>query len=255
MDRLDTSPAIPEMPTERDPRWARVVARDRSADGVFYYSVRTTGVYCRASCGARPHPANVRFHDTAAAAEAAGFRPCRNCRPDEIADHAAEEIRVAVRDGALGKLLVATSGRGVCAILLGDRPDALRRDLQARFPQARLVEGDAAAAEAAERVAGLLEAPCRALDLPLDLRGTAFQRLVWEALREIPPGTTASYGEVARRIGQPRAAREVAAACAANPLAVAVPCHRVVKADGSISGYRWGVARKRSLLDREGAAA
>ncbi len=345
--------------TTRDPRWAAVTARDAGADGQFFYSVRTTGVYCRPSRGARtPNPKNVRFHATTEEAERAGFRPCKRCKPKELpladrraalvatlcryieaADHAPglhelarqaqlsphhlhrmfkavtgvtpahyaaaqrarrvrEElqrrsrvtdaiheagyassgrfyeqsarvlgmspanfrtggagavIRFAVGQCSLGAILVAASERGVCAILLGDEPDALVRDLQDRFPKADLIGGDANFESLVAQVVGFVEMPKLGLDLPLDLRGTAFQVRVWEALRRIPPGTTASYTEIAKQLGAPRSARAVAQACAANPLAVAIPCHRVVRVDGSLSGYRWGVARKRALLKREGA--
>jgi AraC family transcriptional regulator of adaptative response/methylated-DNA-[protein]-cysteine methyltransferase len=343
-----------------DPRWASVVARDRGADGTFYYSVRTTGVYCRPSCGARlANPRNVRFHRTAAEAERAGFRPCRRCRPDEpplsrrqaalvaescrtieaaetvpdlgalarraglsrhhfhrlfkavtgltprgyAAAHRARrvreglrrsatvtdaiyeagfgsggrfyessagmlgmtprayraggadlEVRFAVGECSLGSILVAQTAKGVCAILLGDDPDALVRDLQDRFPRARLIGGDRAFERVVARVVGFVETPRLGLDLPLDIRGTAFQQRVWQALREVPAGSTVSYSELAARLGAPRAARAVAAACAANPLAVAIPCHRVVRRDGDVSGYRWGAERKRMLLGKEGAA-
>ena len=340
-----------------DPRWTAVVARDRRADGRFVYSVATTGVYCRPSCGARqPRPENVRFHATAREAEAAGFRPCQRCRPAEpalaerqaarvaevcrhidaadtlpsladLARHAGmspshlhrlfkavtgltpkgyaaarragrvraelrdggtvtealyaagyssqsrfyaeaeqvlgmrpkafqaggsgEAIRFAVGECSLGAVLVAATARGVCAILLGDDPEALVRELQARFPKAGLTGGDAGFEGWVAQVVGLVEMPGTGLDLPLDIRGTAFQQRVWQALREIPAGSTATYTELARRIGTPRAIRAVAAACAANPLAVAIPCHRVVRLDGGLAGYRWGVERKRALLNRE----
>ena len=343
--------------TLADSRWQRVLARDASADGAFLYSVKTTGVYCRPSCGARPaRPENVAFHADAAAARAAGFRPCKRCKPDQpsLAELHAEkvaalcrhieqaeatptlaqlaaragmspfhlqrifksvtgvsprdwaraqrarrfcaalaqggrvtdavydagyasnsrpyaeaparlgmtprqyraggrsvEIRFAVGESSLGAVLVAASRRGVCAILLGEEPEALVRDLQDRFPDADLIGNDPAFESTVARVLGVVEQPRLGLDLPLDLRGTAFQQRVWQALREIPAGSTASYAEIARRIGQPRAARAVAQACGANPVAVAVPCHRVVRNDGALSGYRWGVARKRALLDRE----
>ncbi|MSO82976.1 MAG: bifunctional DNA-binding transcriptional regulator/O6-methylguanine-DNA methyltransferase Ada [Acidobacteria bacterium] len=350
-----------DVPTENDPRWAAVVARDPQADGAFYYSVHTTGVYCRPSCGSRrANPKNVRFHLTAADAERAGFRPCKRCKPNQpplaqlhaakIADicrviEAAEEtpslaalaqraglspyhfhrvfkemtgvtpkayagahratrvrdelqkrsktvteaiydagfnsggrfyetsdqllgmtptdyraggvdaeIRFAVGECSLGSILVAQSAKGVCAILLGDDPDGLVRDLQDRFPRATLAGGDAAFEDTIAKVIGFVERPARGLDLPLDVRGTAFQQRVWQALREIPAGSTASYTEIAARIGAPNGARAVAQACGANALAVAIPCHRVVRTDGSLSGYRWGVERKRSLLTREGAA-
>ena len=343
--------------TEADPRWAAVLARDAAADGRFFYSVRTTGVYCRPSCMARSaRPENVAFHDTAADAERAGFRPCRRCRPDQpplAAQHAATvaglcrlmdsadtvpslaelarhagmsrfhlhrifktvtgltprayanaararrmrsdlpgaasvtdaihgagfgsssrfyetsdhllgmkparyrnrgadtDIRFALGQCSLGAILVAASPRGVCAISIGDDADRLVRELQDRFARARLIGGDAEFEQWVARVVGLVEAPRIGLDLPLDIRGTAFQQRVWQALRAIPPGSTLSYTELAARIGLPKAVRAVASACAANVLAVAIPCHRVVRTDGSLSGYRWGVARKRALLDRE----
>jgi AraC family transcriptional regulator, regulatory protein of adaptative response / methylated-DNA-[protein]-cysteine methyltransferase len=344
--------------TVGDPRWGAVVARDRACDGAFYYSVKTTGVYCRPSCGARlARPQNVRFHATCAEAEHAGFRPCKRCKPDQkplIEQHAAKvadicrlieaaetapslpqlaeraglsvyhfhrvfksatgltpkayaaaeraqrvrkelgrgesvtaaifdagynsngrfyekssevlgmtpsrfraggantAIRFAIGECTLGSILVAASERGVCAILLGDDPDALARDLQDRFPRADLIGGDRAFERLVARVVGFIEAPRLGLDLPLDVRGTAFQQRVWQALGKIPVGKTASYTEIAKRMGAPRAVRAVAQACAANPLAVAIPCHRVVRNDGALSGYRWGVARKRALLEREG---
>ena len=147
--------------------------------------------------------------------------------------------------------LVAASDKGVCAILLGDDPDVLARDLQDRFPKAALVGGDATFEQWVAKIVGFVEAPRLGLDLPLDVRGTAFQQRVWQALRDIPVGSTASYAEIAARIGSPKAVRAVAQACAANALAVAIPCHRVVRNDRSLSGYRWGVERKRALLDRE----
>lgn len=346
--------------TDED-RWAAVVRRDRSADGRFYYSVRTTGVYCRPSCASRrARRENVRFHATREEAERAGVRPCKRCRPNEPAlaeQHAAavakacrlieaaEElpsldalaerasmsrfhfhrvfrsitgvtprayaaahrarrvrdelsraetvtdaiygagfgssgrfyatssevlgmtptdfrsgghgavIRFAVGECSLGSILVAATERGVCAILLGDDPDALARDLQDRFPKARLIGGDKGFEQLVARVVGFVERPALGLDLPLDVRGTAFQQRVWQALREVPPGVTTTYTKVAERIGAPKAVRAVAQACASNALAVAIPCHRVVRNDGALSGYRWGVQRKRALLDREAASA
>jgi AraC family transcriptional regulator of adaptative response/methylated-DNA-[protein]-cysteine methyltransferase len=340
-----------------DPRWVAVVARDAKADGQFFYSVRTTGVYCRPSCAARtPLPENVTFHATVADAQLAGFRACLRCKPDapslavrhavlvaqlcrlletservptlaELAQRAqlsifhlhrvfktitgltpkayaaahrakrmreelaragtvtdaiygagynsggrfyAEadnvlgmtatryraggidtEIRFAIGQCSLGAILVACSDRGVCAISMGDDPNTLARDLQDRFPRANLVGGDARFEQWVARVIGFVEAPGVGLDLPLDVRGTAFQQRVWQALRTIPVGTTASYSDIAHRIGAPSATRAVAQACAANELAVAIPCHRVVRSDGSLSGYRWGVERKRALLARE----
>lgn len=343
--------------TLHDPRWAAVVARDASADGTFFYSVATTGVYCRPSCAARPaRPENVRFHATRADAERAGFRPCKRCKPDqpplseqhadkvtqicrlietaervpslaELAERAGlsphhfhrvfkaitgltpkayadahrdrqlrdhlpgsasvtnaifdagyssngrfyersqrllgmtptryraggpdTEIRFAVGECSLGSILVAASTRGVCAILLGDDPDALARDLQDRFPHAQLLGGDRDFEQLVAQVVGFVEAPGLGLDLPLDVRGTAFQQRVWQALQQIPVGATSSYAQIARQIGAPNAVRAVAQACGANALAVAIPCHRVVRNDGAVSGYRWGVERKRALLERE----
>jgi AraC family transcriptional regulator, regulatory protein of adaptative response / methylated-DNA-[protein]-cysteine methyltransferase len=343
-----------------DERWAAVMRRDPRADGIFYYSVLTTGVYCRPSCAARlPRRENVRFHASRDAAERSGFRPCKRCRPGEppaaeqralavakacrlietaaemprlealaeaagmsrfhfhrvfksvtgvtprgyAAAHRAERlrrelaesgsvtkaiygagfnssgrfyaaseamlgmtpstfraggrgaaIRFALGECSLGTILVAATEKGVCAIMFGDEPDALLRELQDRFPRAELIGGDAPFEETVAKVVGLVEAPALGLDLPLDLRGTAFQQRVWQALRRIPAGATASYQEIARRIGAPKAVRAVAQACAANPVAVAIPCHRVVRTDGGPSGYRWGVARKRALLEREAEA-
>ena len=160
-------------------------------------------------------------------------------------------IRFAIGRGALGEVLVAQSDRGICAITMGDDPQALLDDLQDRFPKARLIGGDADFERVVARVLAFVEAPGAGLDLPLDIRGTAFQQRVWQALQQIPPGQTASYAQIAERIGQPRAVRAVAGACAANPLAVVIPCHRVLRSDGGLSGYRWGIERKRDLLARE----
>src|SRR5216683_2824971 len=324
-----------------DACWKAVKRRDRAADGTFFYSVRTTGVYCRPSCAARlPRRENVAFHKTCADAERAGFRPCKRCRLIEEAEEAPsldalaqsagmsrfhfhrvfkavtgvtpkayaaghrgkrvrEElaasntvteaiygagfnsngrfyaaasdllgmtptqfraggsghvIRFAVGQCSLGAILVAATDKGVCAIEFGDDPEALVRGLQDRFPKARLVGGDERFEQLVAKVVGFIEAPGKGLDLPLDIRGTAFQQRVWTAIRDIPAGSTASYREIAERIGAPKAVRAVAQACASNDIAVAIPCHRVVRMDGSTSGYRWGVARKRALLAREKAA-
>ena len=161
------------------------------------------------------------------------------------------EIRFALAQCSLGAILVASTEKGLCAISLGDEPEPLLIELQNRFPQARLIGGDAAFEALVARVVAFVEAPGTGLDLPLDIRGTAFQQRVWQALRDIRAGETVSYAELAARIGDPKAVRAVAGACAANTLAVAIPCHRVVRSDGAISGYRWGVARKREILDRE----
>ncbi len=158
------------------------------------------------------------------------------------------DIHFAVGECSLGNILVARSKKGICAILLGDDADALQRDLQARFPQGNLIGGDADFDQLLAAVVAFVEAPTGNFDLPLDVRGTAFQQRVWQALQDIPPGETASYTTIAARIGAPKAVRAVAGACAANALAVVVPCHRVVRSDGGLSGYRWGVERKRQLL-------
>jgi AraC family transcriptional regulator of adaptative response/methylated-DNA-[protein]-cysteine methyltransferase len=341
-------------------RWDAVQRRDAQADGVFWYSVSSTGVFCRPSCGARPAlRRNVRFHDSCIEAAQAGFRACRRCKPDQppLAERhaaavaqacrlidAAEEaldldrlaqacgmsrfhfhrvfkaqtgitpkayaaaqraqrlqqglaqapsvtealyaagfnssgrfyaasngvlgmspkafraggsgatIRFAIGACSLGAILVASTGKGICAILMGDDPDLLARDLQDRFPHAELRGAEADFEATVAKVVGFVESPGLGLDLPLDVRGTAFQQRVWQALRAIPSGSTVSYAELAERVGLPAGARAIAGACAANPVAVAIPCHRVVRQDGSISGYRWGVERKAALLEREGAA-
>jgi AraC family transcriptional regulator, regulatory protein of adaptative response / methylated-DNA-[protein]-cysteine methyltransferase len=343
--------------TLNDPRWAAVLARNAAADGHFWYSVASTGVYCRPSCGARtPRPENVRFHASPAEAEQAGFRPCRRCRPDlapraerdaarvaalcrhidtaestptlaelaRIADWspshlqrvfkavtgvspreyaralkagrvrealaraasvteafmdagygssgrfyeqaeavlgmtpgafraggADAEIRFALGQCSLGAILVAESTRGICAISLGDDAETLLHELQQSFPHATLIGADAAFEQRVAQIVGLIEAPGTGTELPLDIRGTAFQQRVWQALRTIPAGETLSYAELAQRIGSPEALRAVGSACAANVLAVAIPCHRVVRSDGGLSGYRWGVERKQALLARE----
>lgn len=358
---METTLMTPPAKFEGDEdRWSAVVHRDIRADGLFYYSVRTTGVFCRPSCAARlARRENVRFHETPADAEAAGFRPCRRCRPTEpslavrradaiaracqlieaaedspdfdavarsigmsrfhfqrvfravtgltpkayaqahratvvreqlrrsatVTDAIYEagfnsngrfyatadrmlgmtptnfregganiEIRFAIGETSLGAVLVAASEKGVCAILFGDDPGALARDLQDRFPKARLVGGDRSFEKWVAKVVGFVETPRLGLDLPLDIRGTVFERRVWKALQEIPIGSTLSYSEVAKKIGAPGSARAVARACAANRLALAIPCHRVVRSDGAVSGYRWGVERKKTLLSRESRA-
>ncbi|MCR6658268.1 MAG: bifunctional DNA-binding transcriptional regulator/O6-methylguanine-DNA methyltransferase Ada [Asticcacaulis sp.] len=336
-----------------DPRWETLTRREA---GDFVYSVKTTGVYCRPDCASRlPRPENIGFYATCEAAEAAGFRACKRCRPrgqseqakqaEMIADicrfiEGAEEvpsladmagraglsphhfhrrfkavtgltpkayadahrtkkvreglsageavtaalyeagygsssrfyersdailgmtpkafqsggagdIRFAVGDCSLGAVLVAQSDKGICAITLGDDPEGLARDLQDRFPNANLIGADTAFEQTVAQVIGLVDQG-QTLDLPLDIRGTAFQQRVWQALRAIPAGETRAYAEVAEMIGAPSAVRAVAGACAANALAIAIPCHRVVRTDGALSGYRWGVERKRALLLKEG---
>jgi AraC family transcriptional regulator of adaptative response/methylated-DNA-[protein]-cysteine methyltransferase len=162
-------------------------------------------------------------------------------------------IRFAVGECSLGSLMVAATEKGVCAISLGDDPEQLVRDLQDRFPKATLVGADAGFEQWVAKVVAMVETPGVGLDLPLDIRGTAFQQRVWQALRAIPPGSTTTYAKVAAEMGTPKAVRAVARACATNPVAIAIPCHRVVRTDGKLSGYRWGIERKRKLLEREAA--
>jgi AraC family transcriptional regulator of adaptative response/methylated-DNA-[protein]-cysteine methyltransferase len=357
MNKSVNSAIMPALSIADDPRWARIVARDKTADGNLWYSVTTTGTYCCPSCPSRiANPRNVTLHDTIESARATGFRPCKRCNPEGLSldsENAAlvakacriiddsekepslealaaavdrspshfhrifkastgltpkayaaanrakkvreglergnsvteaiydagfnssgrfyekstgmlgmtptqyrtgganEEIKFAVGQSCLGAILVASSTKGVASILLGDDPDELVRNLQDRFPKACLIGMDREYEALIARVVGFIENPSIGLDLPLDVRGTAFQRRVWQALQEIPVGERVSYAEVACRIGSPSAVRAVAGACAANKLAVAIPCHRVVRNDGALSGYAWGVERKRAILDRE----
>jgi AraC family transcriptional regulator, regulatory protein of adaptative response / methylated-DNA-[protein]-cysteine methyltransferase len=189
---------------------------------------------------------NGRFYATSS--EILGMPPTRF-----RSGGAGASIRFAVGECSLGSILVAATESGLCAILLGDDPDVLVRDLQDRFPLAQLIGGDREFERLVAKVVGFVESPVIGLDLPLDVRGTAFQKRVWQALCEIPAGSTTSYTDIAQRIGSPQAVRAVARACASNAIAVAIPCHRVVRHDGVLSGYRWGVQRKRALLDREAA--
>jgi AraC family transcriptional regulator, regulatory protein of adaptative response / methylated-DNA-[protein]-cysteine methyltransferase len=190
---------------------------------------------------------NSRFYE--ASDKMLGMKPS-----DYRAGGANNAIHFSIGECSLGSILVARSERGVCAIFLGDEPEALLHDLEDRFPQAELIGGDKAFEKLVGKVVGFVEAPKTGLDLPLDVRGTAFQQRVWRALQEIPVGKTMSYAEVAKRIGAPKAVRAVANACGANPIAVAIPCHRVVHKGGKVSGYRWGIERKRKLLKSEEAA-
>lgn len=342
-------------------RWTALRARDQTADGHFFYSVRSTGVYCYPSCSARPPlPENVAFYDTREQAEASGFRPCKRCRPDlpprvereallvaeacrliegtesipslvELAKavgssphhfhrlfkrvtgvtpksygdaHRHTRVKTALTNGdsvtktlydsgynssgrfydstdkmlgmtpkayraggrgetikysveqcSLGHVLVALSSRGVCAILMGDTPESLVQDLEETFQKADLQAAATSLRDDVAKMVRLIDDPLLEdkTSLPLDIRGTVFQRKVWNALRQIPAGKTVSYSELAAKIGLPKGVRAVASACAANSLAVAVPCHRVIAANGNISGYRWGVKRKKRLLEIEQA--
>jgi AraC family transcriptional regulator of adaptative response/methylated-DNA-[protein]-cysteine methyltransferase len=184
--------------------------------------------------------------ENAAAARKRGYVPAKFRNGSKNAG-----IRFAIGECSLGFILAATSERGICAILLGNEPEALVHDLEERFPHAELTRSSAASDETIAEVVRLAEAPGTGLTLPLDVRGTAFQRKVWQALQEIPPGKTASYAEIAERIGAPKSVRAVAGAIAANPIAIAIPCHRAVRKDGSLGGYHWGAERKRVLLERE----
>ena len=343
-----------------DERWNAVASRDCRADGIFFYAVKTTGVYCRPVCSSRaPKRSNVEFFSTCDQAERHGFRACKKCKPDtpstsqipdavvracnlfddteeplslgEVASavglspsyfhrlfketlgvtpkayaaaQRAERFRKGLRgtqtvteamygagyggssrcyekvgqnlgmtptqyktggvgqaiqfalvECSLGWLVVAATERGVCMIEFGDEPESLKSELKTRFAKAELRDDDPTFSELVGRVVDYVEAPKHGLNLPLDIQGTVFQRKVWEALRDVPAGTTATYAEIAQRIGKPTAVRAVAGACSANKLAVAIPCHRIVRSDGSLSGYRWGVHRKRKLLKRESEAS
>jgi len=340
-------------------RWRIVLARDRRYDGAFVYAVRSTGIYCRPSCPSRrPRREQVAFFPAPEAAEQAGFRPCRRCRPAEASlpdpgmplvrtvcrlidahpDRPASLAALSARAGvtshrllrtfqrvlgisprqyrdarrldrfktelrsrgrvspalyeagygstsrvyeqthtrlgmtpaaysrgapglriaftvvpcALGRLLVATTARGICRVSLGTGVEELKKGLRTEFPAAELRRDRGALATAIAALLRYLDGAMEPLDLPLDVRATAFQRRVWEALRRIPYGATRTYSEIARAIGTPSATRAVARACATNPAAFVIPCHRVVRADGGLGGYRWGIARKRAVLEQEG---
>lgn len=179
------------------------------------------------------------------------IRPHEPPLPAGMADRA--DIQFAIGLSTLGSVLVGTSDKGICAILLGDDPVVLLDDLHARFPYAGIAAGGESLEQLAAKVVGFIEAPVAGFDCPLDIKGTAFQRRVWQVLRTIPAGSTASYADVAAKLGSPKAVRAVAQACASNSIAVAIPCHRVVRSDGALSGYRWGVARKKALLEKEAA--
>lgn len=232
-----------------DARWDAMRAKDRAAEGAFYIGVHTTGVYCVARCGGRPLRKNVSFYATREDARAAGLRACLRCKPD--LDR--ETLRWAVGETSLGLALVARAEAGLRLVTLGDDAEALKADLEKRFKQVRIVPDAEGLAADLKAVATLVDHPDQALDLPIDVLGTELQKAVWAALRAIPAGQTASYADIAKAIGRPSAFRAVAQACGANPLAVITPCHRVVRADGGLSGYRWGVERKRVLLAREAA--
>ena len=243
-------------------RWQAVLARDAAAGERFVHAVRSSGIYCRPSCPARrPKRRQVRFFATAEEAEAAGFCPATFYARSDAAlgmppsahrrGGEGQRIRYALRRTKLGWLLLAATDRGVCTVAFGDDPEALEEDLRRRFARAERIEKDAGLESWLARITAFLEDPTTPLDLPLDIRGTAFREKVWRALREIPPGQTVDYGELAKRIGAPRAVRAVGAACGANPTALLIPCHRVRRRDGGLGGWRWGVERKRRLLEAE----
>jgi AraC family transcriptional regulator of adaptative response/methylated-DNA-[protein]-cysteine methyltransferase len=339
-----------------DQRWNAVVRKDPAADTKFFYSVRSTGVYCRPTCAARlPNRENVEFHSTSKHAERAGFRPCKRCKPNDLsanhhaaaitnacklitdssetpditalataanmspshfhrtfksftgltpksyaAAHRAERVRkqlarsrtvtsaiynsgfnsnapfyanskkllgmnpTAFRRGgrgvtiqfalakcSLGFILVAATNIGICSISLGDDPTELITDAQRRFPKANFIEPDEIFKKQVAKVVTFIERPAMGLSLPLDIQGTAFQQRVWQELRKIPCGQTSTYSKIAQKIGSPKSIRAVGQACGANPIAVAIPCHRVLGTDGSLSGYRWGLPRKSQLLNSE----
>ncbi len=352
-------PQSPPAYTTDTQRWSAVQRRDRAADGRFFYSVSTTGIFCRPSCPSR-HALrqHVSFHDTAAAAQQAGFRPCLRCQPtgaslqqrhadaavracriiesadtpptleelahavglsphhlhrvfraavgatprqyaaahrtrrvqsslrreDTVTDaifeagyrttsrfysHAGdalgmtpstyrsggkdELIHYVIRPCPLGLVLVAGTERGLCMVAFGDARQTLAQELKDAFPKATIEKGTGAFDAWVTPLVQEMTRPSGSLGLPLDIRGTAFQQRVWQALRDIPAGQVATYADVAARIGQPRAVRAVANACASNRLALVVPCHRVVPASGGTGGYRWGTQRKQHLLRSEGA--
>ena len=205
-----------------------------------FNAVKTTRIYCRPSCSARPKPENVTTYRTREAAERDGYRACKRCRPD-----LGERLGFATARTPLGTVLVAAGDRGVRTVLLGASAADVERELRESHPDAFIGRDP----ELRGVATGILTAP----RVDLDMRGTDFQLEVWRKLLEIPRGQTRTYTELAREIGRPRSVRAVAHACASNRIGVLVPCHRVVRTDGSLAGYRWGIQRKRALLATEGA--
>lgn len=221
-------------------------------------AVRTTGVYCRPTCrpGRAPKPENCTPFPDAASARAAGYRPCKQCRPDGApagSKPAAELVSYGLGSTTLGTAFVATTPQGVCALFLldSDDPEPALVRLQRLLPAGEIVESPEAVSPALEWVQSYLADPHCGGEPPLDLRGTPFQLRVWERLRAIPSGLTETYGGLARDLGQSGASRAVGTACGANPVSLVVPCHRVLASNGSLGGYRWGLDRKRILLDLE----
>ena len=325
-----TSASTQDFFTTDQEKFTAISARNKSADGVYFYAVRTTGVYCKPSCGARlPKPDNVVFFARGVEAKAAGFRPCRRCWPDRVLTNGAQaavraacammkqavqndtrlpslaslakragyspfhfhrlflehthmtphqfgltlrveflreqtmttkklsakkmpqHITYAMRDTSLGLLIVGTTPKGICALHFADNVEEGLANLAKRYPGAQLVPDTGALAKTFETIIAYIDAPKQNLDLPLDIAGTLFQQKVWQALRAVKPGQTATYGEIAKAIGAPKAMRAVGTACGANPVSLVIPCHRILGKDGSLTGYRWGVDRKRVLLERE----
>jgi AraC family transcriptional regulator of adaptative response/methylated-DNA-[protein]-cysteine methyltransferase len=337
--------------------WQATLARDRRADGTFFFAVRSTHIYCRPSCPARrPLRENALFFQTPADAEQQGFRACRRCRPKDrdeaialvrqaakLLSNSAEDafrweavagkmniapaklrrafrhttgltprefaeafrmarFRKLIREGSeitdalyecgygspsriyektnrhlgmtpasykkgapgmqigysiarttLGNVLVAATERGISAVYLGENEKTLVSELRREYPRAEIKQSAPANQRWIQEIVNRVEGTAPSLDLPLDVHATAFQRRVWQELQKIPRGTTQSYTQVARRLGKPKSVRAVARACATNPVSIVVPCHRVVRADGQLAGYRWGLHRKEKLLEREGA--
>lgn len=250
------------LPSEAEMREA-IAQRNSQYDQTFLYGVVTTGVFCLPSCAARPaRPENIRFFFDSHDAEQAGLRSCKRCRPLEAqrsithSIHAAdEEISYATSNTALGWILLAATNQGVCFAQFGASAKALKKLLSEEFPKATLKSSPQKSSAQINAWLRSLEAhllsKAQRPDLPLDLRGTAFQIQVWKFLLQIPSGQTASYGEVAAGIQRKSAVRAAASACGANRIAVLIPCHRVLRGDGSLGGYRWGTQRKQQLLDQE----
>ncbi len=239
-----------------DDRWNAVKDNDTSLDGRFVYVVRTSGVYCSPSCPSRqPKRENTAFFDGPEQAEAAGFRACKRCGGIPAPRKPHEElVGYAIEKTAIGYCLVAIGPRSVMSAELGDSPDTLRKEFCGQYINAVELPADHAAMRIISNVIEIVENPKSSHAIPLDFQGTRFQKNVWNALRRIPAGQTATYSQIANAIGKPNAARAVGAACGANRFAVLVPCHRVVRADGTSKGFRWGLGRKEQLLQLEAAA-
>lgn len=257
MLHFSTSSDAPVTPASTDALyWQAVLGNDRGFDGTFVYAVKTYGVYCRPSCPSRPPKReNTAFYASPAAAEAAGFRACKRCGgvPAPLTP-VQERIGYALIETALGQCLIGIGPRAIMSIELGDDTTSLITTFKARFENAVELGATHGARTLVDKVAHVVSNPRVPHALSLDLQGTPFQKRVWQALRKVPAGQTVTYSELARAIGQPNSARAVGTACGANRLAVLIPCHRVVRADGGLSGFRWGEERKRKLLALEAGA-